>query len=188
MLTRRLPAGMNALMIRRFVLTSKTLNTSMRGMVAHDPLVKDVMTLLRKTMGDPWPGRTEDWHNKELKLPQECVCLVKFLLRWFRRSRRPSPVSIMPDPFAICAFPGCLKIVSKPMMQLVSCQWKKMWKKYCDHKNLATVLISERPGGRRLLDAPFRLVRCASVPLITDGFYICGPSRRRSRSVPSEDD
>lgn len=145
-LTGRLPAGMKALMIRRYALTSKTLNTTMRGMVAHDPLVKDVMTLLRKTMGGVLPRRIADWYNKELKLPQECVCLVQFLLR-FRRSRRPSPHSIMPDLFASYAFPGRLKIVSKLMMQLVSGQWKKMWEQYCDHKKMATVLTSERPGG-----------------------------------------
>ena len=57
-LTRRLPTRIKALIIRRFALTSKTLNTTMRSMVTDAPLVKDVMILLQKTIGGVGRCRT----------------------------------------------------------------------------------------------------------------------------------
>ena len=73
-----MPAGMKAMIFRRYILVSRTLNFGLKDIVDKTA----VFQLLQRALSDP---RTVEFHYEGVGFPLECVHIVKFLLR-FRRS------------------------------------------------------------------------------------------------------
>ena len=72
------PAGMKAMIFRRYILVSRTLNNSLKRFVDET----DVFQLLQRALTDCC---IVEFNNEGVGFPIECVNIVKFLLR-FRRS------------------------------------------------------------------------------------------------------
>ena len=196
-LTLRIPTGMKAIMIRRFALTTKTLNNTMKRMVEGNEFVTDILALLQQTVRDA-QYRTVRFHNRSLLRSEQCVTIVKFLQR-FRRSLLSSDhISRRSQLLAFITYSrsGHLLVVSKAMVEVIHSRWEQLWERYCkilrdntmDHsKRLAIAYWSHARVERHLISLTAGSLnrRSASVPLITDGSNRRGQARR-SRSLPHE--
>ena len=202
-----IPTGRKALVIRYFVLRSRTLNHSFHEFVTefvdNNELVTDIMTLLPLVVMDPC-DRTVEFHNRSLLRSEHCVDIVEFLLR-FRRTFSPHSATLMamrrqPPAFISYSRSGNLLVVSKAMVDVIHSRWEQLWERYreilrdntMDHsKRLAIAYWSQGGIERHLisLTAGSHHTRSASVPLIIDGSTEERNRRgqaRRSRSLPRE--
>ena len=188
-LTRRIPTGMKAIMIRRFALTTKTLNNTMKKMVEGNEFVTDILALLQQTVRDA-QYRTVRFHNRSLLRSEQCVTIVQFLQRFRRSLLSSDQISRRSQPLAFItySFSGALQTVSKPMVEIIHSQWKQLLDRYNDlsSKTLVNILVCDGQRERKLLQVHFsQNRRSASMPLITSGSRKRG-SARRSRSLPRD--
>ena len=195
----RIPTGMKATLIRRIALTTKTLNNTMKKMVEGNEFVTDIIALLQQTVRDA-QYRTVRFHNRSLLRSEQCVTIVQFLQRFQRSYSRLSSdeIAMRSQPVAVTTyiFPGALKTVNKPMVEIIHSQWKQLLDRYAEirrkhtndlsSKTLVNILVCDGQRERKLLQVHFsQNRRSASMPLITSGSRKRG-SARRSRSSPRD--
>ena len=180
---RQIPAGIKALIFRRYILLARTLNRGLKEIVEKLPFYE----LLQRVLSDGIVRRTAEFHNRSLGFPKECETIVFFLQR-FQRSYQPKKTTRLNATVCYDA-EGGIKEITYGIVVMVHDFWVRTWSQ-TSHirgkstrrnfaRSLASFLLDDRRAPGRNLLASSWYGRSQSIPRIASTKL----KSRRTRSV-----